>query len=157
MSGRGAAALVILLWRSIAAGETLDYEPIGHIAVFRPAGDPLGVALLLTGDAGFTATEEALASTLVAAGALVLGVDLREYRAQLAKAWTSESYPSADLELLSQFAQRASGLPTYEPPVLVGVGAGAALAYERGAGDGRRGGGGRRGRRSRVLRGGCAP
>jgi type IV secretory pathway VirJ component len=130
MSGRGAAALAILLWRSIAAaGETLDYEPIGHIAVFRPAGDPLGVALLLTGDAGFTATEEAIARTLAAAGALVLGVDLRDYRAQLAKAWTSESYPSADLELLSQFAQRASGLPTYEPPVLVGVEAGAALAY----------------------------
>ena len=41
MNGRGAAALVILLWRSIAAaGETLDYEPIGHIAVFRPAGVP---------------------------------------------------------------------------------------------------------------------
>jgi len=85
--------------------------------------------LLLTGDAGFTATEEAIASMLAAAGALVFGVDLREYRAQLAKAWMSESYPSADLELLSQFAQRASGLPTYEPPVIVGVGAGAALAY----------------------------
>ena len=102
MSGRAAAALAILLWRSIAAaGETLDYEPIGRIAVFRPAGAPLGVVLLLTGDAGFTATEEAIASTLAAAGALVLGVDLREYRAQLAKGWTSESYPSADLELLS--------------------------------------------------------
>jgi type IV secretory pathway VirJ component len=130
MSGRRAAALAVLLWRSIAfAGESLDYEPIGRIAVFRPAGAPRGVAVLLTGDAGFTAAEEAIASTLAAAGALVLGVDLRDYRARLAKAWASESYPSADLELLSQFAQRASGSSTYEPPVLVGVGAGAALAY----------------------------
>jgi type IV secretory pathway VirJ component len=130
MSRRRAAALAVLVWRSVAvAGEALDYEPIGRIPVFRPAGAPRGVALLLTGEAGFTATEEAIASTLAAAGALVLGVDLREYRARLAASGASESYPSADLELLSQFAQRASGLPTYEPPVLVGVGAGAALAY----------------------------
>src|SRR5262249_1291780 len=49
--------------------------------------------------------------------------------AWLAASAGSEAYPSADLEVLSQFAQRASGLPTYETPVLVGWRAGAALAY----------------------------
>src|SRR5262249_26191069 len=58
-----------------------------------------------------------------------VGVDRGEYGGSLARSWASEVYPSADLELLSQFAQRASGLASYEPPVIVGVGAGAALAY----------------------------
>jgi type IV secretory pathway VirJ component len=131
MTRTRAAALGVLLCRSMAgaAGESLDYQPIGRIAMSRPAGTPRAVAVLLTGDDGFTATEDAVASTLAAAGALVLGVDLREYRASLARSWASEVYPSADLELLSQFAQRASGLPSYAPPVIVGMGAGAALAY----------------------------
>jgi type IV secretory pathway VirJ component len=131
MRRRGAAALVIVLGRSVAgaSGESLDYDPIGRIAIHRPTATPRAVAVLLTGDDGFTATEDAVASTLATAGALVLGVDLRQYRASLARSWAGEVYPSADLELLSQFAQRASGLPAYEAPVLVGVGAGAALAY----------------------------
>jgi type IV secretory pathway VirJ component len=131
MTRMRAAALGVLLCRSIAgaAGESLDYQPIGRIAMFRPAVTTRAVAVLLSGDSGFTATENAIASTLAAAGALVLGVDLRQYRARVAESWANELYPSADLELLSQFAQRASGLAAYEPPVLVGVGAGAALAY----------------------------
>src|SRR5262245_32685408 len=132
MTRRRVAVLMILLWcRSVAGatGESLDYDPIGRIAISRPTVTPRAVAVLLTGDDGFTAPEAAIASALAAAGALVLGVDLRQYRASLARSWASEVYPSADLELLSQFAQRAFGLPSYEPPVIVGIGAGAALAY----------------------------
>jgi type IV secretory pathway VirJ component len=131
MTRRCVAVVLILLCHPVAGatGESLEYEPIGRIAISRPTGTPRAVAVLLTGDDGFTVTEAAIASTLAAAGALVLGVDLRQYRASLARSWASEVYPSADLELLSQFAQRASGLQSYQPPVIVGIGAGAALVY----------------------------
>src|SRR5262249_21153592 len=112
---RRATALTILLCLPAAGatGESLDYAPIGRLAVSRPAAAPRAVAVLLTGDDGFTATETAIATALADAGALILGVDLRQYRASLARSWASEVYPSADLELLSQFAQRASGLASY--------------------------------------------
>jgi type IV secretory pathway VirJ component len=108
---------------------TLHYEPIGDITVTRPAGAATAVAILVSGDAGVDRTVEGFADVLARAGALVLGVDLRQYRASVAQTPGDEVYPSADFELLSQFAQHALAVPAYQLPVLVGWQAGAALVY----------------------------
>jgi len=107
----------------------LHYEPIGDIIVTRPAGAATAVAILVSGDAGVDRTVQGFADVLARAGALVLGVDLRQYRASVAQAPGEEVYPSADFEVLSQFAQRALAVPAYQLPVLVGWQAGAALVY----------------------------
>ncbi len=124
-----AAAVLLRAGGVWAAPQTLRYDPIGDITVTRPAGEPAGVALLLSGDGGMDRATLDLAELLAGAGALVLGVDLAQYRAHVAQAPGDEVYPSADLELLSQFAQRALGVSAYQLPVLVGRQAGAALAY----------------------------
>jgi type IV secretory pathway VirJ component len=129
--GRLLLGLVLALADTAAWSDpgTLHYEPIGEIAVTRPAGAATAVAILVSGDAGVDRTVQGFADVLAGAGALVLGVDLRQYRASVAQAPGDEVYPSADFEVLSQFAQRALAVPAYQLPVLVGWQAGAALVY----------------------------
>ena len=131
MSGRGAAALVILLLRGRspprAKRSTTSPSATSPSSVRRETARRRAAA---DGRRRLRPPRRRPSrARWRRAGALVLGVDLREYRAQLAKASDERELPSADLEVLSQFAQRALRLPTYELPVLVGVGAGAALAY----------------------------
>jgi type IV secretory pathway VirJ component len=109
--------------------QILPYEPVGDLTVVRPAGTAVGVAILVSGDAGFDATMQAMADVLASAGAVVVGVDLPQYRSRIAAASGDEVYPAADFEVLSQFSQRALGMPAYALPVLVGWQAGAAVVY----------------------------
>ena len=120
-----AVPLVLLLLGAIPAGassapEAIQLSRFGTVPVFRPAGEPAQVALLLSEDQG-------LAQALAEAGFLVFEADASRYF-QLA-AGGQTVYPAADFEALSQAGQQALALPVYRPPVLVGSGAGAALAY----------------------------
>lgn len=124
-----ALSLVLEGAAASATSQTLRYDPVGEITVVRPARATTGVVILVSGDDGFDGTMDAMAEVLAAAGALVLGVDLPQYRTRVATAAGDEVYPSADFEVLSQFAQRALGVPAYTLPVLVGRQAGAALVY----------------------------
>src|SRR6185295_16456228 len=109
-----------------AAAETFQLGGYGAVPVVRPAGEVSRVALLLSGEQGLGARESALAEALAAAGALVFEVDASHYFAAGQK---PNLYPAADFETLSQIGQKELGLPVYRQPVLVGTGAGAALAY----------------------------
>lgn len=122
-------ALALRCAQASAVPQTLRYDPVGEITVVRPAHSATGVVVLVSGDDGFDATMRSMADVLAGAGALVLGVDLPAYRARIAAAPGDEVYPSADFEVLSQFAQRALGVPAYRLPVLVGRREGAALVY----------------------------
>ena len=70
-----------------------------------------------------------MAHTLAGMDALVLGVNVPRYLRKLGAAKESCSYPASDVELLSKYAQKKLGFPTYVPPVLVGYSSGATLAY----------------------------
>jgi type IV secretory pathway VirJ component len=107
----------------------LHYDPVGDLTVVHPVGTPIGVAILVSGDAGFDSAMRTIAEALAAAGAVVLGVDLPRYRTRIAEAPGDEVYPAADFEVMSQFSQRALGMPAYALPVLVGWEAGGALVY----------------------------
>jgi type IV secretory pathway VirJ component len=126
----GQALVLLLVWSTASsAQQILYYEPFGEVSVFRPTSAPRHVAIVISGDAGLDPIARTIAEQLAPRATLVLGVDLGQYRERLATGWADEVYPSADLELLSQFAQRALRVTAYESPVLVGVGAGAALVY----------------------------
>jgi type IV secretory pathway VirJ component len=106
---------------------SFSYERFGTVHVYLPK-HPQGAAMLLSGDAGWNGEAVALARTLAGGNVLVLGVDLPVYLKTLAGSWDRELYPEADLEALSQFAQKKLALPSYLRPVLVGYGAGATAA-----------------------------
>jgi type IV secretory pathway VirJ component len=120
--------LLLLLLPTVAssAPDAFRFGRFGEVPVVRPTGEASQVALLFSGENGIGARESALAEALAAAGALVFEVDTSRYFT----AGNGRSlYPAADFETLSQIGQKELGLPVYRRPVLVGTGAGAALAY----------------------------
>jgi type IV secretory pathway VirJ component len=124
-----AALLVLLAVRAVhAAEESIEYGPFGRVAVYRDSPHPRHVALLVSGDEGWNGFVIDAARALASLDTLVLGVDLPRYARALAVSW-DEVYAAADLEVLSQFAQRRLGMPMYAQPVLVGYEAGGTLAY----------------------------
>jgi type IV secretory pathway VirJ component len=126
----GQALVLLLVWSTASsAQQILHYEPFGEVSVFRPTSAPRHVVIVVSGDAGLDPMARRIAEHLALGATLVLGVDLRQYRERLAAGWANEVYPSADLERLSQFAQRVLHIVAYDAPVLIGFDAGAALVY----------------------------
>jgi type IV secretory pathway VirJ component len=113
---------------STAAPDSFKFGRFGTVPVVRPKGEPSQVALLFSGEKGLGAREAALAKALADAGALVFEVDTARYFATAAKG-TQHLFPAVDFEALSQIGQKETGVTAYRHPVLVGTGAGGAVAY----------------------------
>jgi len=117
---------------------TLDGGRFGAVHVFRPAGAPANVALLFSGDGGWSGGVAQIARRLAAEGFLVGGVDTTIYIASIAPARAKPgaaaktaacTFMAGDVEALSQHLQWAQKLPGYLRPVLFGYSAGASVIY----------------------------
>jgi type IV secretory pathway VirJ component len=133
LPGMGAARAESPAHKTVAR-EFLDHQVLAHgrfkqVRVFRPTGPVTHVALFLSGDAGWTRGLGRMAATMVADGALVIGIDLPEFYEVLEGDGGSCVFPDGDLENLSHWVQAYYKLPTYFTPLLVGYSAGASLAY----------------------------
>ncbi len=100
-----------------------------NVAIYAPSGTPTSFVLFLSGDGGWNQAMADIARELVRHGAMVAGIDLPAFRADLAADDADCVFPDGDLENLSHFLQAYYHLPTYLTPFFVGYGAGAALAY----------------------------
>lgn len=109
--------------------EKLSHGRFESLIVFHPKGTPQSFALFLSDTTGWNTTATMEAQALVAKGALVVGIDTAQMIAAMEKDDGDCVYPDGDLENLGHFVQAYYKLPTYLPPVLVGEGAGATLAY----------------------------
>jgi type IV secretory pathway VirJ component len=109
--------------------ETLTYGRFGKVWIYRRTPHPHHVALFFSGDGGWNLGVVDMAQILADDDTLVVGISVPYYMAKLNASKESCLYPASDLELLSKFVQKTLGLPTYEPPVLVGYSSGATLAY----------------------------
>jgi type IV secretory pathway VirJ component len=109
-----------------AAGFDTGMIPSPHI--MTPDGAIAAAVFLISDKAGWSDKEEALAKTLNAEGALVIGIDLPAYLASLSKDDGDCIYMVSDMEALSQEVQRAAKNDDYRLPIVAGVGAGGALA-----------------------------
>jgi len=125
-----AAALAHLGARTLPGGERLGHGRFDTVTVHAPAAEVERVVLLLSGAEGFSPRMGRLARALAADRALVIGIDTPAFVAALESAGDACLYPAGDLENLSHFVQGYRRLPGYYPPLLVGDGPGAALAYE---------------------------
>ncbi|HEY3659208.1 MAG TPA: AcvB/VirJ family lysyl-phosphatidylglycerol hydrolase [Steroidobacteraceae bacterium] len=119
-----------------AATEVFDYGRFGTITVYggrhNPAhrgGDPQDVVLFVSGDGGWNLGVISMAQRLVDKGAVVAGIDIRHYLAQLEKASTQCVSPAVDFENLSHYLQSKLRLKHYVQPTLIGYSSGATLAY----------------------------
>lgn len=112
-----------------APTEAFNYGRFGTVSVYRGAGDPRDVALFVSGDGGWNLSVVAMARRLADKGAVVAGIDIRHYLAQLETATQNCVSPAADFENLSHYLQSKLGLKSYMEPTLVGYTSGATLVY----------------------------
>ncbi|MFY9826395.1 MAG: AcvB/VirJ family lysyl-phosphatidylglycerol hydrolase [Thermoanaerobaculia bacterium] len=106
---------------------SLQFGRFGTLPVVHPKGEPTQVVLLLSGDKGVGEMEAKMAAVLADAGAVVFEIDSARYLQALGQIHCI--FPGADFEGVSQFGQQKLGLATFRPPILVGTGTGAQLAY----------------------------
>ena len=115
-------------------GEThLPAGRFGTVTVYLPEGTPKSVAIFLSGDGGWNLGVVSMARALVDTGAVVIGVDIRQYLGALGKAAQRENAPcqliAGDFENLSHQIQKEIGMFVYHVPVLVGYSSGATVVY----------------------------
>jgi type IV secretory pathway VirJ component len=113
--------------RQLAAGR------FGIVRAYVPQGRPRSVALFISGDGGWELGVITMAHALEATGAVVIGVDVRQYLASLRKAAQRPGAPcqmiAADFEALSHQVQKQIGMREYLVPVLLGYSSGATVVY----------------------------
>jgi type IV secretory pathway VirJ component len=105
----------------------------GIVHVYIPVGQPQSVAIFVSGDGGWELGVINMARALRAMGAVVIGVNIREYFASLRRAAQRADAHcqmiAADFESLSHQVQKQIGLSEYHVPVLIGYSSGATVVY----------------------------
>ena len=97
--------------------------------LYQQSTKPSRVVLFVSGDGGWNKGVVDMARELSGLDALVAGVDITHYLAQLGQSSEKCLYPAADFEALSQAVQKSRGFERYVTPVLVGYSSGATLVY----------------------------
>jgi type IV secretory pathway VirJ component len=115
------------------AAQHLAAGRFGTVSVYIPQGKPKSVAIFLSGDGGWELGVLNMARALEQTGAVVIGVDIRQYFSGLGKLAARPDAPcqmiAADFESLSHQVQKQIGLGEYVVPVLVGYSSGATVVY----------------------------
>jgi type IV secretory pathway VirJ component len=105
----------------------------GKVTVYIPEGTPQSVAIFVSGDGGWNLGVVEMARALTNMGAVVIGVDIREYLGALGKAAQRPNAPcqliAGDFENLSHQIQKEIGMFVYHVPVLIGYSSGATVVY----------------------------
>jgi type IV secretory pathway VirJ component len=127
------AAAVLLLCQCVSQNradevERQSYADFQEVRVYRPAGAAQHLALLISGDGGWTAGMDSIAHGLTAIGTLVAGIDGKAFLASLRHDPAACVSPGAELADLAGYLQQHYQLPR-APPLLIGHSAGATLAF----------------------------
>ena len=130
-AARRLAWLLCLLPMTGAAAERLMHygAPFGDVTLYVPEGRPHTLVLFLSGDDGWRLGVVGMAQQLAAHGAVVAGIDVRRYLADIAAHPGACRYLAADLETLGHRVQRELQLDEYLTPLLYGYSSGATVAY----------------------------
>ena len=107
----------------------MDHGRFKDVRVFRPVGTPTSFALLLSGDGRWESDMDFMAHTLIREGALVAGIDTRQFMEELEKDGGDCTFPEGDLENLARYVQAWAQVPGYLRPVIVGYSSGSTLMY----------------------------
>lgn len=129
LSGLGLAAS-LLISSGIAAAQSPAYQPgmIPADHILLPEGEVRADIFLISDAGGWGDNEEQQAQALVDKGAIVVGIDLPTYLKALRADDGDCVYMISDVESLAHQVQRAAETSVFNPPIVAGVGEGAALA-----------------------------
>jgi type IV secretory pathway VirJ component len=134
MMTRIAALLAAALCCTSAAAapapvDAFDYPPFGAVSLYRGGAAPRDVVLFLSGDGGWNLGVITMAQRLADKGAVVAGIDIRHYLAQLEQSPGKCVSPAADFDNLSRYLQAKLRFNQPLRPTLVGYSSGATLVY----------------------------
>ena len=125
------AAAALTFWTAPAAhaAEHLSHGRFHNVILYRPEGDVAQFVLWLDGERGGSEELPPMIHALLDRHAMIARIDTPALLDHLAADDAGCVFPSGDLENLAHYIQGYSHLPAYYTPLLVGDGAGAALAY----------------------------
>ncbi len=120
-----------MLFSALAGGAPshLSHGRFKDLVIYRPPAEASSFVLFLSGDEGWGRRAEAVAEQLAQQGAMVVGIDLRQFKAVLEADGDQCEFPDGDLENLSHFVQAYFHSSTYLAPLLVGIDSGGSMAY----------------------------
>ncbi|MEO3997819.1 AcvB/VirJ family lysyl-phosphatidylglycerol hydrolase [Mesorhizobium sp. CAU 1732] len=127
--------IAVLLVTSLLAGcgeravVPVSAGRIDQVLARAPSGDISALVVYLSDRSGWQEADSDIVDALVADGAAVIPIDLSQYARNLDADSGGCLYVVGELTAIAQNAQRALGIETYLPPVLVGRGEGATFAY----------------------------
>jgi type IV secretory pathway VirJ component len=129
-------SLVLCLAQTANAGEALkptrvDGSPLYPVHYYvPPAGKVLnGLVILISDNQGWDDAATAMAQHLAGDGNAVVGLELPIYRAALRKEDHECTLVTRDLETTARDIEETLPFAQYRPPVIIGIGAGAGIAY----------------------------
>jgi type IV secretory pathway VirJ component len=106
-----------------------EYGRFGEVRVYRGSAPAHEMVLFLSGDGGWNLGVISMAQRLTEQGAVVAGIDIRHYLAQLEQSADACVSPADDLQQLSRFLQAKLELKPAMEPTLAGYSSGATLVY----------------------------
>lgn len=128
MNAARAAGEPVPLGEGAVTQMAYGFRPLGDVAVYRPATIPRGVVIALSDAEGWDETHADMANRLAEQGALVAGVSTPAFLKAL-NAGRRCINPNYAIIALARDLQHRLQLPSYDKPVIIGRGEGAALAY----------------------------
>ena len=123
-----AFAGILVVAYACSPDPTIDGGRFGRVRVVKPSGAERGLVVVFSDGAGWRRVYDQAVQVLARDGALVVGVDTKQYIDNLAKSSEERLYLVADVVSLSQQLQREAGSSSYLTPVLAGIGEGGTLA-----------------------------
>lgn len=124
-----AAVLAVTVARAELVEQPLEDATFGKLTVYQGSDEPKGVVLLAANTGGWTPETAAIAREIAQRDYVVGSINLDDYLARLERAEAACVDPSADLDRLNRLLEDRYPIVTHQPPILLGLGAGAALVY----------------------------
>jgi type IV secretory pathway VirJ component len=124
-----AGALMLFSAMATAAPTHLSHGRFKDLVIYSPPAQASSFVLFLSGDEGWGRRAQVSAEQLAQQGAMVVGIDLAQFKAVLEADGDQCEFPDGDLENLSHFVQAYFHSSTYRAPLIVGIDAGGSLAY----------------------------
>lgn len=114
---------------AFAQSANLTFEAFGDVAVYGDPGKARHLAIILLEKSIPDDARAAIGQAAAGTDALAAVIDVERYTANMAEHPEPCTYHSWEFEKLSKYIQMTMKIPRYEPPLLAGLGTGAALAY----------------------------
>jgi len=116
--------------KSVASiADTLSFGAFGKVVIYHPENVPEAFVLFISGDGGWNSGVVTMANQAVAQGAMVVGIDIRQYLKNIKTLKSKCYYPAGDFEEISLTIQKKYKFQQYLKPILVGYSSGATLGY----------------------------